>query len=81
VTVRLTFSVHTSESHSTWGDVEKGSHDNAGIGNAVRPFALRQSIDAIGQEPVVRPDVLRRTASPENITTSKLQTCPLSFNR
>ena len=40
------------ESHSTWGDVEKGSHDDVGVGNAVHPFALRQSIDAIGHEPV-----------------------------
>ena len=43
------------ESHSIWGDVEKGSHDNAGVGHAIHPFALRQSIDAIGHEPVVRP--------------------------
>jgi hypothetical protein len=35
--------------------VEKGSHDNAGAGNAVYPFALRQSINTIGYEPVVRP--------------------------
>jgi len=43
------------EAHSTWGDMEKCRHDDAGVGNAVHPFPLRQSINAIGHEPVVRP--------------------------
>ena len=43
------------ESHSTWGDVEKGSHDNAGVRHSIRPFVLRQPIDAIGHDPIVRP--------------------------
>jgi hypothetical protein len=43
------------EAHSTWGDMEKGRHDGAGVGNAVHPFPLRQSIDTSGHKPVVRP--------------------------
>jgi hypothetical protein len=36
-------------------DVEKGRHDDAGIGHPIDPFTLRQPIDAIGHEPIIGP--------------------------
>ncbi len=35
--------------------MEKGSHDNASVGDTMYPFALRQPTDPLRHEPIVRP--------------------------